>query len=359
MPQEAFWHSTCRTPYTNADPASFAAVNAIIDAKMRLAPQKRQGFDTCFFALQRILYRGTTVDFSTSVYDSTQHNNFYPAESTGKSLTFSELSGFVTQLLSTLELQELGGVYFQQLNMLLPVVGFSLSDFDSRWVYGNAKISSTLIDLPLQGASTINGEQAHVYYYISSPLSLSQRESLFQLHDLFGKQVKHALSLTRVQQMATKDILTGLGNRAGFEQSTTRQLGWAQRHDEPFALLVIDLDNFKFVNDNFGHGEGDKVLIHVASHLSNVLRDEDEAFRYGGDEFCCLLDCQTQLQLTCAAQRIQASINSSKYLSQLGVSTSLGGAIYRDGDTISTLFDRADNALYHVKNSGKNSYHAA
>ena len=244
MPLETFWHSTCKIPYTNADPASFAAVNAIIDAKMRLAPQKRQGFDTCFFALQRILYRGTTVDFSTSVYDSTQHNNFYPAESTGKSLTFSELSGFVTQLLSTLELQELGGVYFQQLNMLLPVVGFSLSDFDSRWVYGNAKISSTLIDLPLQGASTINGEQAHVYYYISSPLSLSQRESLFQLHDLFGKQVKHALSLTRVQQMATKDILTGLGNRAGFEQSTTRQLGWAQRHDEPFALLVIDLDNF-------------------------------------------------------------------------------------------------------------------
>ena len=308
---------------------------------------------------ERILYRGTTVDFSTSVYDSTQHNNFYPAESTGKSLSFSELSSFVSQLLTTLELQELGGVYFQQLNMLLPVVGFSLSDFDSRWMYGNAKISSTLIDLPLQGAHDVNGEQAHVYYYISSPLSLSQRESLFQLQDLFGKQVKHALSLMRVQQMATKDVLTGLGNRAGFEQSMTRQLGWAQRHDEPFALLVIDLDNFKYVNDNFGHGEGDKVLAHVATHLENVLRDEDEAFRYGGDEFCCLLDCQTQQQLACAAQRIQMSINSSSYLSRLGVSTSLGGAIYRDGDSTNSLFDRADNALYRVKNSGKNSYHAA
>ena len=250
-------------------------------------------------------------------------------------------------------------MYFQQLNTLLPIVGFSLSDFDSRWVYGNAKISSTLIDLPLQGANAVNGDQAHAYYYISSPLSLSQRESLFQLHDLFGKQVKHALSLMRVQQMATKDVLTGLGNRAGFEQSMTRQLGWAQRHDDPFALLVIDLDNFKYVNDNFGHGEGDKVLVHVASHLSNVLRDEDEAFRYGGDEFCCLLDCQSQQQLACAAQRIQMSINSSSYLSRLGVSTSLGGAIYRDGDTMSSLFDRADNALYRVKNSGKNSYHAA
>ena len=65
------------------------------------------------------------MDFSTSVYDSTQHNNFYPAESTGKSLSFSELSGFITQLLSTLELQELGGVYFQQLNTLLPIVGLA------------------------------------------------------------------------------------------------------------------------------------------------------------------------------------------------------------------------------------------
>ena len=299
------------------------------------------------------------MDFSTSVYDSTQHNNFYPAESTGKSLSFSELSGFVTQLLSTLELQELGGVYFQQLNTLLPVVGFSLSDFDTRWVYGNAKISSTLIDLPLQGAHNINGEQAHVYYYISSPLSMSQRETLFQLHDLFGKQVKHALTLMRLEQMATKDGLTGLGNRAGFEQCINRQLSWAQRHGEKFALLIIDLDNFKHVNDSFGHSEGDKELIHVASHLTNVLREEDEAFRFGGDEFCCILDCHTPQQLACAAQRIQLSINNSNYLAKLGVSCSLGGTIYREDDSATSIFDRADIALYSVKNSGKNNYRAA
>ena len=165
--------------------------------------------------------------------------------------------------------------------------------------------------------------------------------------------------MLRLQQMATKDVLTSLGNRAGFEQSMIRQLGWAQRHNDPFALLVIDLDNFKYVNDNYGHREGDKVLVHVASHLVNVLRDEDEPFRYGGDEFCCLLDCQTQQQLACAAQRIQHSVNSSGYLRGLGVSCSLGGAIFREGDTTGSLFDRADSALYRVKSSGKNSYHAA
>ena len=304
-------------------------------------------------------HRGITVDFTTSVYDSTHNDNFYPAESTGNSLSISELSGFVKQLLSTLELQELGALYFQQLNTLLPIVGFSISDFDSRWVYGNAKVSSTLIDLPLQGAASSSGEQAHAYYYISSPLSMSQRETLFQLHDLFGKQVKHALTLMRLQQMATKDGLTGLGNRAGFEQCMNRQLSWAQRHGERFALLMIDLDNFKHVNDSFGHSEGDKVLIHVANHLANVLREEDEAFRFGGDEFCCILDCHTPQQLACAAQRIQLSINNSSYLAKLGVSCSLGGTIYREDDAATSIFDRADIALYSVKNSGKNNYRAA
>lgn len=299
------------------------------------------------------------MDFTTSVYDSTHNDNFYPAESTGKSLSISELSGFVKQLLSTLELQELGALYFQQLNMLLPIVGFSISDFDSRWVYGSAKVSSTLIDLPLQGAASSSGEQAHAYYYISSPLSMSQRETLFQLHDLFGKQVKHALTLVRLQQMATKDGLTGLGNRAGFEQCINRQLSWAQRHGENFALLIIDLDNFKHVNDSYGHSEGDKVLIHVASHLTNILREEDEAFRFGGDEFCCILDCHTPQQLACAAQRIQLAINNSSYLAKLEVSCSLGGTIFRENDSATSLFDRADIALYSVKNSGKNNYRAA
>jgi diguanylate cyclase (GGDEF)-like protein len=299
------------------------------------------------------------VEFSTTVYDSTHHSSFYPRESQAHGLSVAELTLFINRLLSTLELEELGTLYFQQLNALLPVAGLSLTDFDSRWVFGNAKISSTLIDLPLQGSASSSGEQAHAYYYISSPLSLSQREILFQLHDLFGKQAKHAVSHLRMKGMATKDALTGLGNRIAFEQSMMRQRSWAQRRDEPFSLLVLDLDNFKQVNDNFGHSEGDRVLTHVATHLVNLLRDEDEPFRFGGDEFCCILDCQTDQQLSCAAERIKTSISSSEYLAKLGVSCSLGGALYRIGDSTNSMFDRADSALYKVKNSGKNDYQAA
>nr|WP_281360005.1 GGDEF domain-containing protein [Alteromonas profundi] len=159
--------------------------------------------------------------------------------------------------------------------------------------------------------------------------------------------------------MATKDMLTGLGNRSAFDEALTRQLGWAQRHHEPFALLVIDLDNFKTVNDTWGHREGDNVLVTIASQLKGLLRDEDEAFRFGGDELCCLLDCQSQQQLACAAARIQHNLKQSDYLNKRHITCSLGGTIYRANDDAGSLFDRADKALYKVKNSGKCGYHAA
>ncbi|MDO6565437.1 GGDEF domain-containing protein [Alteromonas sp. 1_MG-2023] len=299
------------------------------------------------------------MDFSTTIYDSTQHENFYLPASTGQALSASEITSFISEILSTLELEKLGEIYFRQLNGFFPTSGFSLSDIDTRWVYGNATLTSTLVTLPLSGAESQDGKPVTAHYYFTVPLALSERNALEQLHMLFAKQVVQAQSFSRLHRMTTKDVLTGLGNRSGFDQALVRQLGWAQRHEEGFSLLVIDLDNFKSVNDTHGHREGDNVLVHVATQLQQVLRDEDEAFRFGGDEFCCILDCQTQQQLECAASRIQLSINQSSYLRRMNVSCSLGGAIYREGDDIGKLFDRADAALYKVKQSGKNSYLAA
>ena len=299
------------------------------------------------------------MDFSSTVYDSTQQDTFYPPATTGQILSTSELSTFVNLLLSTLDIEPLGAIYFQQISRLLPISSFSLSDLDSRWVYGKASISSLLIEMSLDNSHGHEREPIKAYYYLSAPLSLSQRNILTQLHGLFAKQFSNALAFHRMHQMATKDMLTSLGNRSGFDQALTRQLGWAQRHNEPFALLIIDLDNFKSVNDTYGHRAGDKVLIKVAAQLNQVLRDEDEAFRFGGDEFCCLLDCQTELQLKCAASRIQLAINQSTYLNRMKISCSLGGTIYRDGDSLESIFDRADNAMYCVKHSGKNNYQAA
>lgn len=299
------------------------------------------------------------MDLSTAIYDSTQHNSFYPPSSVDHVMTASDITAFVGQLLSTIELEELGAIYFQAVKKYLPLEGLSLTDFDARLIYGDAKMSAIQFERPLKQNVCTTSDASNVYYFFSQTLSLSQKDILDQLHCLFEKQVVHALSFRLMHQMATKDMLTGLGNRAGFDSALSRAISWSHRHQETFALLVIDLDNFKAVNDSFGHREGDKVLMNVASQLAHVLRDEDELFRFGGDEFCCVLDCQTQQQLECAALRVKAAINGSAYLSRMGVSCSLGGAIYREGESVASIFDRADNALYQVKQSGKNNYYAA
>ncbi|NDV89820.1 diguanylate cyclase [Alteromonas sp. 345S023] len=299
------------------------------------------------------------MDLSTTIYDSTQHDNFYPAASADHGLSVSELTAFINDLMATLVLEELGSIYFNHLQVLLPIEGLSLSDFDARWVYGRASLTSVPLELPVNNVASLD-EQAHnAYYYLTQTLTMSQRTILVQLHDMFTKQLGHALAYRQLHKMATKDMLTGLGNRSAFDEALTRQLGWAQRHHEPFALLVIDLDNFKTVNDTWGHREGDNVLVTIASQLKGLLRDEDEAFRFGGDELCCLLDCQSQQQLACAAARIQHNLKQSDYLNKRHITCSLGGTIYRANDDAGSLFDRADKALYKVKNSGKCGYHAA
>ncbi|GEA11615.1 GGDEF domain-containing protein [Alteromonas sp. KUL49] len=299
------------------------------------------------------------MDFSTTIYDSTEDNNYYPSTKAAPTLSANAFNNFVLELLSTIELETLGAVYHKQLANFLPLEGLSLTDLDSRWVYGRASNPRQPITLHVSYNSLQGTERSNVYYYFTRPLTIDQRQILDQCHGIFARQVAHALELMRMRQMATKDVLTGLGNRSGYDQAVDRVISQSSRSHKPFALLMIDLDNFKSVNDTHGHREGDKVLVTVASLLSQSLRNGDEAFRFGGDEFCCILDCSQQQQLASAAARIQKKINSSKYLTKLNVSCSIGGAISRDNDDAHTIFDRADTALYKVKESGKNSYRAA
>lgn len=300
-----------------------------------------------------------SVDFSTTIYDSTEDNNYYPSSKAAPTLSANAFNNFVLELLSTIELESLGAVYHRQLANFLPLEGLSLTDLDTRWVYGNSPHTCHPITLQVSYHSLQGTERSNVYYYFTRPLTIDQRQILEQCHCIFARQVAHAIELMRMRQMATKDVLTGLGNRSGFEQSIDRVISQSTRNHGTFALLMIDLDNFKSVNDNHGHREGDKVLVTVASLLTQSLRNGDEAFRFGGDEFCCILDCSNQQQLASAAARIQKNINSSHYLTKLQVSCSIGGAIFRDGEDAHGIFDRADAALYKVKENGKNSYQAA
>jgi len=301
------------------------------------------------------------LEFSTSAFEHALPDSFYPLASTGPRLSAEQKNAFLGRILSTIDISALASLYFHQLRQHVALVHLNLSEATRHLTYGRAPVKNlpgTTLSLPLSNRSA-QGPAPYVHYVFASEPSREERQCLGELHVLFSHQFSNALEFDRLKKMATKDALTKLGNRNAFDESCDRLTSRALRHSETFGLLILDLDNFKHVNDSFGHQEGDKVLLTVATEIAAVLRAEDEAFRIGGDEFCCLLDCSKKTSLKRIADRISLKIANNTFLRDHGISCSIGGAVFRQEDSISDLIDRADKALYQVKGAGKNAYLAA
>lgn len=187
------------------------------------------------------------------------------------------------------------------------------------------------------------------------PRSLSEQEktTLRDLSVLVVSVLENRLHARRLGRMALTDHLTGLGNRASFEQSLKAEMAHARRSAEPMSLLCMDLNGFKPVNDQYGHAAGDEVLCEVGARLRELARAEDAVCRLGGDEFS-LIARATSLAAACAlADRIARAVAVPIVLSggdKLTVGISIGVATL-DRDTLSeeTLLARADKALYDDK----------
>lgn len=164
----------------------------------------------------------------------------------------------------------------------------------------------------------------------------------------------------RIAFLAHHDPLTGLPNRSLFQDRLEQSLSRAERAGEMLALLYLDLDRFKTINDSLGHVAGDRLLQAVAERLQSCVRETDTICRQGGDEFIIVLTDLADIE---AAARIAEKI--LRYLSEpfdidghaLGTSFSIGIAIYPgDGDSPEVMMKNADTAMYHAKESGRNTY---
>ncbi|MGU3496059.1 diguanylate cyclase [Xanthobacteraceae bacterium A53D] len=166
----------------------------------------------------------------------------------------------------------------------------------------------------------------------------------------------------QIRHMATHDPLTGLGNRLLFLEHLTRSCAYADRHDLPFALLYLDIDGFKQVNDRHGHAAGDQLLCAIAKRLCDNLRQEDVTARLSGDEFAVIMSPVADVQAAVThGHRICEVISTPYHLSLDGrtvtveIGVSVGVALYPEhsGD-IEELVRLADTAMYTVKQRGKN-----
>ena len=177
---------------------------------------------------------------------------------------------------------------------------------------------------------------------------------LYQVHDLTQRK-ETELQLAR---LAHFDPLTGLANRLRLRDESERMLNNARRHKDSLAVLFLDLDHFKYINDSLGHDAGDQLLTTIAARLKAAVRDTDLVARLGGDEFVILIgDIAQPGDIGVIAQKILAKLCQPwSYNDQnFSISTSIGISIFpEDGANIRTLFSHADSALYDAKAEGRN-----
>ena len=159
---------------------------------------------------------------------------------------------------------------------------------------------------------------------------------------------------------ATHDVLTGLPNRHLLQDRLEQAIFQAQRSGGQVAVALIDLDNFKFINDSLGHSVGDRLLMEIANRLSSALRGTDTVARYGGDEFVLILSDDVDIQnARLVLDRVQESVKQSMNLDghEMHISCSIGVSVYpNDGVDLQNLLRHADAAMYHAKEQGKGQY---
>jgi diguanylate cyclase (GGDEF)-like protein len=158
--------------------------------------------------------------------------------------------------------------------------------------------------------------------------------------------------------LARHDILTNLPNRGLLLDRVEHAQQVGRRRGAPIALLFVDLDGFKPVNDRFGHAAGDAVLVDVAQRLTSCVRESDTVARLGGDEFALLLEDVKPAEVSSACERILASLSRGVEVAghQLTLSASIGVAFGESNDTADSLLRNADLAMYEAKSRGKNQY---
>ena len=170
---------------------------------------------------------------------------------------------------------------------------------------------------------------------------------------MFGEHLQQ-----RLVDDARRDGLTGVLNRAGFQQLAARQILRSQRDAQPLAVLLMDLDHFKRINDQYGHAAGDAVIRLIAGTAGSLLRPGDLLGRYGGEEFCVLLPGADLADAAPIAGRIRGEFESRRADSKhgpVGTTVSIGVAAVAATDTsVDMPLARADGALYRAKEKGRN-----
>ena len=189
-------------------------------------------------------------------------------------------------------------------------------------------------------------------------LKKTLRKIEYKAYDPVKKALTHLVKVTtsELEHLSTHDVLTSLYNRAEYIKTIDKKIKSAQRYKEHFGLILIDIDHFKLVNDNYGHNTGDKVLKALADILRQNVREDDFVGRWGGEEFIVIAKYAGVNELEKLTKKLQKHIKTIKVGPIKKITASFGLTVYTPGDTDEKMFSRVDNALYVAKQSGRDRY---
>lgn len=252
----------------------------------------------------------------------------------------------------------------------LKSLGYTLEELQEFTISDiNPDITPEQIDIYRYYLETINPEMTDVSHHKRKdgtiyPVQASVHKLTYQGKTavvIFDTDITELTSTqNQLRHLATHDPLTGLPNRILFYDRLQMAIKQTRRNEEQIAILFVDLDHFKQVNDSLGHSIGDELLIEVAKRLQSILRESDTIARMGGDEFNILLDSLNNTE--CIIDIVQKCIAAFKepfiiHRQQLHTTLSIGIAIYPDdGATAEILLKHADTAMYKAKMEGRNTY---
>ena len=219
--------------------------------------------------------------------------------------------------------------------------------------------------LPALGLSDALGDSIGGFVIILVAYIAQRIVSLALFHDtelgstLVARQLQQAnhglqLALSELNRLAGTDKLTGAWNRRRLEEAVRSEMDRLARYDHPLSLLVLDADFFKSVNDRYGHGTGDQVLVELASQLRAAQRTSDSLTRWGGEEFIVLCPNTTLSTASRLAERLREKIAKADFPELGHLTVSIGVAECMPDETWEHWFQRADAALYQAKANGRN-----
>ncbi|MGD9187433.1 MAG: diguanylate cyclase [Desulfobacteraceae bacterium] len=207
------------------------------------------------------------------------------------------------------------------------------------------------ITKPFQVEEVLARVRTHITIRAQQKVLALRNEELLKKNELITEQAQ------KLELMATRDFLTGLSNRRDFLERAGQEEMRFKRLGRPFALIMLDIDHFKRVNDTFGHACGDKVLTNVSRALEKALRAQDVLARWGGEEFICLLPETGVDGANCAAEKIRTGMEHQRYDcidDDVPITVTAGVCVYDGSCAIEECIRRADDALYKGKIQGRN-----